>query len=174
MRKTLLLTLLCIVVCLGLACKKSSYSVDAPVSTASGTDKLLKAAVAVGQTSVVVDDTVFSDCAGEDIHFTGEYHVEIHTVTDGKGGLHGQVTANDHNLTGVGMTSGTKYRRVGTTVDRFNVSGPPPLVETFTNSFNLIGQGSKNNTILIETFHVTVSANGDVTASVDKARIECK
>jgi hypothetical protein len=88
---------------------------------------------------VPVDQTVFSPCAGEDILFTGAFHVEVHTTVDASGGFHSQFTNNDHNVSGVGLSSGTKYRRVGATVDSFNASGPPPLEETFTNSFNFIG-----------------------------------
>ena len=41
-------------------------------------------------------------------------------------------------------------------------------------TFNFIGQGAKNNTLLIETAHITVNANGEVTVSFDNFRVECR
>ena len=120
------------------------------------------------------DYTEFSPCAGEDIHFSGAYHVEIQTTIDAGGGFHTQFTANDNNFSGVGVSSGTQYRRVGATNQTINFSGQAPYETTFTNSFNFIGQGASNNTLLIATFHVTINANGEVTASVDNSKLVCK
>ena len=93
---------------------------------------------------------------------------------DTNGTLHDQLTANDHNVTGVGLSSGTVYHRVGATVVIDNISGPAPLESTFTNSFNFISQGAASNTLLLETFHITINANGSVTAFVDNFRLECR
>ncbi|MGH7428908.1 MAG: hypothetical protein ACREJ4_11230, partial [Candidatus Methylomirabilaceae bacterium] len=74
----------------------------------------------------------------------------------------------------VGQSSGNKYRRVGATVGHTNASGSLPFNETFTNTFNFIGQGPGNNFIVQAVFHVTVNANGVVTVSRDKLTIECR
>ncbi len=46
--------------------------------------------------------------------------------------------------------------------------------ETFVNRFDFIGQGSAPNFTTHETFHVTVNANGTITASFDKLSDSCK
>ena len=42
------------------------------------------------------------------------------------------------------------------------------------NNFRIIGQGPGNNFLVHETFHVTINANGVVTATVDNFSVECK
>jgi hypothetical protein len=42
------------------------------------------------------------------------------------------------------------------------------------NNFRIIGQGPGNNYLVHEVFHVTINANGEVTAYVDNFSIECK
>ena len=121
-----------------------------------------------------VEFTDFFMCAGEEIHFTGAFHWNSHTVTDGNGGFHSVFTANDHSLSGVGLTTGTKYHEVGATVEVFNVRGTAPLEYTFTITLNFIGQGPGNNLIIKQNFHFTVNANGSTTASVDNFTQECK
>jgi len=128
------------------------------------------AAPALAQATVFHDnidipfEVVLASPCGESVHFTGAFHVETHTVDDANGGAHTQVTANDHKVSGVGVSSGLKYRRVGATVNSFNTNGSLPFEATFTNSFSFIGQGATNNTLLFETFHITVNANGELTA----------
>ncbi len=122
-----------------------------------------------------LEETLFSACAGEDIRFTGTVHVETHVVEDAHGGVHFQSTVNDQNVRGIGLTSGTKYRRVGATVDRFNTTASGfPFETTFTESCKFIGPGTANNTLLLTTFHITVNAKGEITAEIDRVKVECK
>lgn len=157
-----------------LGCTQAPSPTEVPLSELSGSSSLAQATVFHEKFDIPVDETVFSDCAGEDIRFTGAVHGEAHTVVDANGRLHSQSTLNDHDVSGVGLLSGTEYHRVGATNSTFNASGPPPLEVTVTNSFNFIGQGAANNTLLIETFHFTVNANGEVTATVGNFSFECK
>ena len=46
--------------------------------------------------------------------------------------------------------------------------------ETYINNFRIIGQDPDNNYLVHETFHVTVNANGELTAFVDNFSIEWK
>jgi hypothetical protein len=126
------------------------------------------------QFEVPVDEIVYSDCAGEDIHFTGSFHVASHTTVDANGIAHVHITANDHNVSGVGLSSGTKYRRVGATNQTYKFDGSLPLNVSVTNSFNFIGQGANNNFLLISSFHFTINANGEMTGFVDNFRLECR
>lgn len=157
-----------------LGCQRSANPVDVSPLDQNGTMSPAAANVLHDNFVVPVDEIAFNPCAGEDIHFTGAFHVETHLVIDAKGGIHSQFTANDYNLRGVGLTSGNRYRRVGATTDSFNASGPPPLEETFTNTFNFIGQGPGNNFLAHQVFHITINANGVVTVIFDKLRIECR
>ena len=83
-------------------------------------------------------------------------------------------TANDHSLSGVGLTSGIKYHEVGATVQVFNVKGTGQEEGTLTFTLDFIGQGPGNNVIIKEVFHYTINANGVTTVFFDKFTQECK
>jgi hypothetical protein len=48
-----------------------------------------------------------------------------------------------------------------------------PFIETFVNNFKIIGQGPGNNFLVHQNVHITVNANGTLTASVDNFSTEC-
>src|SRR5919201_1199211 len=71
-------------------------------------------------------------------------------------------------VTGVGETTGVKYQGTGET--RFDLNADVvafPLVVTFVNNFKIIGQGPNNNLLVHENFHVTINADGTLTAFLD-------
>jgi hypothetical protein len=41
-------------------------------------------------------------------------------------------------------------------------------------NFRIIGQGSGNNFLIHENFHVTINPNGTVTAFVDNFSVDCR
>jgi hypothetical protein len=49
-----------------------------------------------------------------------------------------------------------------------------PYNYTLVNNFRIIGQGAGNNFLLHETFHITVNANGELTAVADNYSVDCK
>ena len=116
-----------------------------------------------------VEFTEFSECAGEELHFTGDFHFMFHTVIDAQGGFHSVFISNDHSLSGVGLTTGVKYHEVGAFTEVFNVKGDAPQEGTITVTLNFIGQGPGNNAINTLKFHYTVNANGITTVEFEKA-----
>ena len=46
--------------------------------------------------------------------------------------------------------------------------------QTFVNNFRIVGQGTDNNFLVHQTFHVTVNANGMLTALVNNFSVECR
>ena len=71
------------------------------------------------------------------------------------------------------MTSGAQYQATGITRSSENVVGMP-YNYTLVNNFRIIGQGAGNNFLLHETFHITVNANGELTAVADNYSVDCK
>ena len=115
-----------------------------------------------------VDFTAFSQCAGEELHFTGAFHWNSVTVIDAQGGFHSVFVANDHSLVGIGLTTGIMYHEVGAFTEVFNFRGTKPGGEyTFTATLSYIGQGPANNAINRANFHFTVNANGITTVEFD-------
>jgi len=141
----------------------------------------LQARAAVTTNDVIpFEMTVHVDCAlggaGEDVELTGELHVLIVTTVSKSGMQHTELHFQPINVSGVGETSGDKYRAVGITRTDMTIdtSDGFPQETTAVNNFYIIGQGPGNNFMVHETFHVTINANGEVTADIDKLIIECR
>jgi hypothetical protein len=122
--------------------------------------------------------TVFVPCAaggaGEWVVFNGDLHVLLEETDNAAGGIQVKSHFQPQGLTGTGLTTGAKYQATGVTQDEFNVGpGGLPYTETFVNNFRMIGQGPGNNYMVHETFHITINANGTVTAYVDNFSITC-
>lgn len=117
------------------------------------------------------------DCAaggaGETVLLEGRLHALIHTTTDASGGVHDVVNFHSLEVTGIGQTTGDIYH--GTNSDKFRINIiDPPSTFTNQNTISLHGQGTASDFVLQATLHVTVNANGDITAEFDNVRISCK
>ena len=162
-----------------LGCEKETLVTEVS-TTEQGFEKIVqtaqKADVFRENFHLPVEFTAFSQCAGEELHFTGAFHLNIHTVIDAKGGFHSVFIANDHSISGIGLTSGIKYHEVGATTEVFNVSGDfAPQEGTITSTLNFIGQGPGNNAINKFHFHYTINANGITTVEfLNSTQILCQ
>ncbi|MEY2526758.1 MAG: hypothetical protein QOE73_1529 [Verrucomicrobiota bacterium] len=118
-------------------------------------------------------DAVFFGCT-EPIHFTGDLHVLFHFTATGSGNYSSKFHFQPQGVSGVGLFTGTKYQATGVTQDEYSYNGPFPYEETYINNFRLIGQGPDNNLLVHDNFHVTVNANGYLTAIHDNFSSECR
>ena len=155
-------TLLGLLVVLGLAVAASSASGAATTVTTS--------------TSIPIDAVVFVPCAnggaGENVELTGTLHDLFSLTFDGKGGVHVKTLDNPQGVSGTGQSTGAKYQGTGGTQSVFDAQVGSET--TNINNFRIIGQGPGNNFLVHENFHVTVNANGTVTAFVDNFSVDCK
>ncbi len=110
--------------------------------------------------------------AGEVVELSGDLHDLFSYTIDSNGGVHIDVHDNPQGVSGTGLTTGDRYHATGVTRVGLNSTGP--LEVTLVNNFNVIGQGPHNNLLVHDNFHITVNANGEVTASHDNFRVECK
>lgn len=141
-------------------------------------------ATAPVQAEVVLNDvvdanfSVFVSCAnggaGEVVQVSGPLHTLIRYTINGtnvSGGGHFQ----PQGMSGVGLTTGTKYQATGVTQDAFKGSlQNGQLNGTFINNFRFIGQGPNNNFLVHENYHFTINANGIVTSVHDNLSASCK
>ncbi|MCE7989551.1 MAG: hypothetical protein DYG89_51020 [Caldilinea sp. CFX5] len=144
------------------------------ISLSSAAPALAKATVIHEKYAVPVDEIIYSDCAGEAIHFTGAFHVAAHTTMDENGGFHTTFVGNDHNVTAVGLSTGAIYRRVGVTHVSDNFSGQLPYQTSYTNSFSFIGRGMAANTLEIDIVRLHIDENGVSTIVFENRILECK
>jgi hypothetical protein len=122
---------------------------------------------------------VFVSCAlggaGEVVDLSGTLHDVFHTTLQANGSFHVTGHANPQGVIGIGETSGDKYHGTGVTL--FHVNGTArgfPFTFTSVNNFRIIGPGPGNNFLVHENTHVTVNANGTMTAFVDNFKVTCK
>jgi len=108
------------------------------------------------------------------INLNGDIHIVITTTTNQGGGYR----VNNHlnsQLSGVSITTGTKYVNSETKDDEWFARPPYPVVHTQTYDFLLISnRRGIPNYVLHMTMHETVNAGGVPTATVDNFRMDCK
>jgi hypothetical protein len=123
-----------------------------------------------------VNISVFIPCAaggaGEVVDLSGNLHVVFAFTLDNNGGFHSKFHFQPQGISGTGLTTGDKYQGTGVTQGTSN--GKVGFESTFVNNFKIIGQGPGNNFLVHQNFHITVNANGEVTAFVDNFSVECK
>ncbi|OLC57695.1 MAG: hypothetical protein AUH85_02690 [Chloroflexi bacterium 13_1_40CM_4_68_4] len=128
--------------------------------------------------SVPTSLTVFVPCAnsgaGEPVMLSGDLHILFAFEVDSSGGLHGKIHFQPQSVSGTGVVTGAKYQGTGVEQDEFTAASSGTSETTYINNFRIIGQGPGNNFLVHETLHLTLKANGDVTAFVDNFSIDCK
>jgi hypothetical protein len=130
-------------------------------------------AAVVTNMTVPLNQTVFNPCTSDLIAFTGNIHIVVAMTPDASGGFHFHADVNVSGVTGVGVPSGITYHGVGGDWVEFNAKPPFPVAATFTNVFGLISTGSSPNFVVTETLHMTVNADGTMTANVARFSITC-
>jgi len=135
-------------------------------------------AAVVINTSFPVNIPVLIPCAaggaGEVVTLTGNLHV-LMSVTVNANNVSFDSHVQAQGISGTGSVTGDKYQATGIT--RFNFNADVigfPFNSTFVNNFRIIGQGTGNNFVVHQTFHITVNADGTVTAFVDNFSVDCK
>jgi hypothetical protein len=112
------------------------------------------------------------DVCGDQVHVSGNV-LGTFVVTENPNGGSTIVTKfNPQGVTGTSLSTGARYHAGGVTRETI-VLAPGVTSDTFINRFFLIGEGTEPNSLFSETIHVTVLANGTVTASVEKFSNVC-
>jgi hypothetical protein len=136
-------------------------------------------ATALAAAGTFTQSTVFpfhidfiNPCNGEEVLLSANLHDLFQTTLDGRGGLHLEQLQNPQGVSGV-SASGTKYQATGEARSSFN--GTVGSEITYVNNFRIIAHGDQqNNFLLHQLFHITVNANGTVTAYVDNFSVTCR
>jgi len=112
--------------------------------------------------------------AGEVIDVSGPLHVVI-SDTVNRNNVRFTASFNPHDVVGTGETTGDTYHATGLT--RFDTTASVnnfPFETTFVNNFYMIGTTSTAGRLLVhETAHLTIDANGVITANFDKPSVTC-
>jgi hypothetical protein len=110
---------------------------------------------------------------GEAIHLTGTLLAEFSLTESSSGNVEVGFHFNPQGITGVGLTTGATYHATGETLGTTTIRAEGGISDTFVNNFKIIGEGRAPNFLETDVIHLTVNANGEVTASVEQSMIRC-
>lgn len=115
-------------------------------------------------------------CTGERITITdGTLQVLVQVTADATGGRHVVIHGNAQGVKATGEISGDTYRLSGDFWTEQNVAGDGfPLVLQMVEVHNVLSPGSADNFIVHLVSHLTVNADGTITALVDSVSAECR
>jgi phosphodiesterase/alkaline phosphatase D-like protein len=133
------------------------------------------AAANVTNTTIHVPASVQTNpCFPTDVvNLSGDIHVVIASTGSKNGGYHMADQLNSQ-LSGVSITTGTKYVNDENQGDTWTAVPPFPVIHTHTYDFLLLSQSNTPNYVLHMTMHTTVTANGVPTATVDNWYMDCQ
>jgi hypothetical protein len=113
--------------------------------------------------------------ADRDTTLTNQRHQSCDSLYTINGNhVSGKEQFQPQGVSGTDLTTGAEYQGTGVTQDDFSgsfINGQ--YQETFVDNFRFPGQGSAVNYLMYENAHVTINANGTVTANFDKLSISC-
>lgn len=125
-------------------------------------------------TTVPISTEFFVPCAGETVTLSGTVLINSHFTQDANGGAHGHFISPSTALRGVGLTSGQQYVGHSRTISIANSSSEGfPLNNSFIQVFRVNGAGPGNDYSLRIQIHVTLNANGELTANVFRIEFVC-
>jgi hypothetical protein len=110
---------------------------------------------------------------GEAIHLSGTLLTEFSFTETSNGNVEIGFHFNPQGITGVGLTSGATYHATGETLGTTTIRANGGISDTFVNNFKIIGEGRAPNFLETDVIHLTVNAQGEVTASVEQSMIRC-
>jgi hypothetical protein len=115
------------------------------------------------------------DCIDEFIELSGEYRTLFHVTFTPTGGTHTIGHSNSSGVSGVGLTTGTRYTAVDGERRTTNIFGAPGLgfETTFIDTFRLIGAGTAPDLLVFVTIHTTLTPNGDFQTHIVETTAEC-
>ena len=147
------------------------------ISLAVGACSLLAitSASATATTEKIPFDFVLApeEACGEAIHLSGTLLAQFSFTETSGGNVEIGFHFNPQGITGVGLTSGATYHATGETLGTTTIRATGGISDTFVNNFKIIGEGSALNFLETDVIHVTVNANGVVTATGEKSMIRC-
>ncbi len=152
---------------------RRAYALSATATMATGVFNNGLIMKFIGESRKVTSQTVPFDqvrfgCS-EPIALTGSLHIVMTETVSASGSRHVMTHFQPQGISGTGLVSGAKYQATGMSQQSFTMNDPLPYTATAVNNYRLIGQGPDNNLLVHENYHITVNANGVITAEFVKS-----
>jgi hypothetical protein len=125
------------------------------------------------QVTTAFTNTIINPCNGEFVDISGISHTVVNITFSASGNFILGVHQSDHNVTGVGETTGSTYSG-STTFQSQSFEGVAPTTMTAVGDVVLISKGSAPSFIehLLEVY--TVNADGTVTVNISTSSTTCQ
>jgi hypothetical protein len=118
-------------------------------------------------------ETYVVACNGDLIYLSGTLLVVFTETATPSGGFVFSAHFQPQGIQGVDLVTGTTFIGTGLTRDLLVVAPSGGFTETFVNEFHIQATAGEESYIVSEVFHVTVNANGELTAFVDNFKATC-
>jgi hypothetical protein len=124
----------------------------------------------------VAGTTFLNPCTGEHMTITeGTLQLLVRIGVDADGGLHLIVHGSAQGVAATGEFTGSRYRLAGDFWGETNgAADGSPLTMQFVELHNVLSPGSADNFTVLLVSHLTVNADGTVTAVLDSASTQCR
>ncbi|MEA2506345.1 MAG: hypothetical protein QOH48_963 [Actinomycetota bacterium] len=116
--------------------------------------------------------TTVRACSGERVRLSGQVLLIDNFFRGQDGRIHDNFTLVPRQVTGTSAT-GVTYHAVGGLRETFHRIRGGSLTDTFTTQFIVVSENGDGNLLIVETLHITISANGDLTAAFDHFQARC-
>jgi hypothetical protein len=128
---------------------------------------------------VPIVPSLWNPCAGEEIRLEGYLQFVSHTTVDDNWVIHSQMHVTPQNVVGEGLSTGAEYRFSGVVNIDENFHWLPESdtsAETFTliDQHRFIAKGVSENTVMQESIHFTIDANGELTVLRHDEKLICQ
>ena len=119
-------------------------------------------------------DVQINPCSpGDIVNLNGDIHIVITTTANGRDGYRVKNHLNAQ-LSGVSITTGTRYVSAGTNNEQWSTGTSFPAVYRATYGFLLVSQESTPNYVLHMTVRETVDSQGATAVAADQWSISCR
>jgi len=128
---------------------------------------------------IPVDEILWNECTGEDVHLTGVMLWTNHGVVTSSGMLQWGFQTRYQGVSGLGLTSGTKYQATGGGEQGYGTAVADPdrpyhyaAGRMFT--IHLVAQGSASDLLIRAHGHLTVTPDFRWLAWIDRYELVCR
>ena len=130
-------------------------------------------AQAAATIEVIPFDTTFPLCNGDAIHLSGSLLIVSQETVTPSGGSVFSFQVKPQRITGVDLATGTTFIGTGLTRDVSITTPTGGYTSTSVNRFHIQATSGEESFIVTDTFHITVTPDGNVTAFVDNFSASC-
>lgn len=140
----------------------------------AGTEAFGQATTTDTNEDIPFTKSLYNQCNGDTVTFSGMMHVVNTYTADASGGTHLKTHINYQDVTGTGVPSGITYNVRTVSNEVVNDNDGPQSEATVISTVKLIAHGPALDFYLRTAIHMTVNANGQTTSQVQEVSIECR